>query len=260
MRKSLCFTDLHFGRSNAAHEAWVERAFIEVVEQALPAVEALYLVGDVYEIFMEYRQMIPAKVPRFIGLLCKLVDANIPVYYVVGNRDAWHKRFFAEEVGVQVIPESLSLDLYDKRFCFKHGDVLQQNFKTKIKRFIKSRLAFNGYAYALPGDTALLFAQWISKRRYEKFADVLDGNPMADERLIAYASAFLAQDSADVLVTGHSHIARLLSLSRGYYLNPGFWNGKQCYATLQAEGIQLCHYQQGILEEIHWKNGNLDVY
>lgn len=258
----LCFSDLHFGRLNHTHEQAVERNFVDAVERHGSSLRAVYLVGDVYDIYLEYARSIPARVPRFLGLLCNLIDANIPVYYLIGNRDAWHRRFFSEEVGVQLIKGSLDKQCFGHQVHFRHGDKLEAHtsFYRRVLPLIQSSALLNALEYGLPGDLGLQLAENISRKKRRKRASQDLGDAPTAVALAEYASQLIAANKAELVVMGHSHIEALSAFSNGIYLNCGFWNGNLTYGQISASGVQLLKHHHGILKEIHWKSKDFSLY
>lgn len=261
-RFSLCFSDLHFGRLDPIHEKKVESDFVALVESQIPFLDALYLVGDVYEIFMEYKKMIPAQVPRFIGLLCKLVDAQIPVYYITGNRDPWHRRFFAQEVGVALISGVFETHLYGHKVQMRHGDTLEEHTKQYkwIIPLIKRGFLLNSLEYGLFGDLGLRLAQFVSRKKLKGNPFVTAGDPQTAKALQKYAQQLFMFTDIEGLVMGHCHMATLENYDKGIYLNCGFWNAHRTYGRISAKGVELCRFPNEILKEMDWKSTDFSVY
>ncbi|MEO0858505.1 MAG: metallophosphoesterase, partial [Bacteroidota bacterium] len=99
----LFLSDLHLGRGTPAESRAAERDVCALLDAHASALDALVLVGDVFDAYMEYRHLVPKGFVRLQGRLAALVDAGVPVTYVVGNRDPWHLDHFAREVGVRLV-------------------------------------------------------------------------------------------------------------------------------------------------------------
>jgi UDP-2,3-diacylglucosamine hydrolase len=93
MKKTYFASDFHLGTDGATPSKERERLIVAWLEAALPDMKALYLVGDVWDYWFEYRQVIPKGSTRLLGCLAKIRDSGIPVYYFTGNHDMWMFRY-----------------------------------------------------------------------------------------------------------------------------------------------------------------------
>ena len=86
--------------------------------------EALYLVGDIFDFWFEYKTVVPKGFVRLLGKLAELRDAGIPIFMFTGNHDLWMKDYFETELSIPVYFEPISRTIGDKLFFIGHGDGL----------------------------------------------------------------------------------------------------------------------------------------
>ena len=115
--------DVHLGLK-AGDPAEREARFVKWLRSICsPDTEALWLLGDIWDFWYEYRDVIPAEAARVTAALIDLVDAGIKVYYVPGNHDVWLYSFW-QKIGVQVVKQPQLIEASGKRLLLGHGDGL----------------------------------------------------------------------------------------------------------------------------------------
>ena len=127
-------------------------------------VSHLILMGDIFEAWIEYRRMIPKGFVRFQGLLASWTDRGIPVTYLVGNHDPWHRDYFEKELGVEVIFNPTVRTLGNRQIYLAHGDGQCPSAKkyNLLKPVFRHWLPVWLYTHLLPGDLGLQIAHWVS--------------------------------------------------------------------------------------------------
>jgi UDP-2,3-diacylglucosamine hydrolase len=216
----LFIADTHFGRSDPAQEREIERSLISFLRSVGNEVESLFLVGDIFEHFIEYRHSIPKGFTRFMSLLAEWTDAKIPVHYFVGNHDPWHRDYFEQELGVRiVIDDSIEL-LSGLRVYVTHGDGLGKGATTysRLKPILRHPLPVGIFTGMLPSDMGLSIAKWYS-RNFRK----TELNQFRIDALRDAAHELLDEKDVDAVIMGHSHQPELTHWDEGTYANPGSW-------------------------------------
>lgn len=240
----LFLSDLHLGRGTADASRAAERDALDLLRAHEPEVRAagaeggLYLVGDVFDQFIEYRRLVPKGFARLQGLLAAWTDAGIPVTYVVGNRDPWHLDYFERELGVRVVPDAVTARLAGRDTYIAHGDGLDPSERVYnlLKPLLRHPLAYRLYRNLLPGDSGYRLARRIARQG--------NGTPDAPtvSALRRAARHRLASTPTDLIVFGHSHRAERSDWPEGTYLNPGYWFADRTFARLDAGGPTLLRW------------------
>jgi UDP-2,3-diacylglucosamine hydrolase len=207
-------------------------------------VETLFLVGDMFEHFIEYRHSIPKGFIRFMALLAEWTDSGIPVVYLVGNHDPWHRDFFEKEIGVTVVYEPITEQLSGLRVHVAHGDGLGNGAAGYriLKPILRHPLPVGIFTGLLPSDVGLGIAKWYS-RTFRK--TVL--NPARVEALRVAAREILDRTGSDIVVMGHSHHPEATRWESGTYINLGSWYEDRAAGLIDNGEASL----------VVWKNGEV---
>jgi UDP-2,3-diacylglucosamine hydrolase len=227
---------MHFGRGARSSEREKEAALIECLEAHAGDVDHLYLLGDVFDGYIEYRHLVPKGFVRFQGLLARWTDRGVPVTYLVGNHDPWHRDHFSEELGVTLV--SGAVEATHEGWCLylAHGDGLAATGtpRTWLRALLRHPMPVRLYQSLLPADLGLGFAQWVSRRLHDR-----EEEPTTPARLRTQARALLRRDALDGVVLGHGHVPELDRGPDGVYLNTGNWYERRTFARLDGEGLHL---------------------
>ncbi len=230
---------MHFGQGSAASERAKESDLIDCLTAHAGHVDHLYLVGDVFEGYIEYRHLVPKGFVRFQGLLADWTDAGTPVTYLVGNHDPWHRDYFAEELGVRIVSGPLETVHEGLRLYLTHGDALGSTHSLYpwLRPLLRNSALVALYQTLLPADLGLRLAQWVSQRLHEE-----DPDPEVVDALRTQAEHLLQQDGLDAVVMGHSHVPALHSSPQGVYVNTGNWYENRSFARLEDDGLHLLRW------------------
>jgi UDP-2,3-diacylglucosamine hydrolase len=242
----LFVSDIHFGHDDDARERAKEAALVACLRAHEPDVEHLYLLGDVFDEYIEYRYLIPKGFIRFQALLAEWTDRGVPVTYLVGNHDPWHQDYFSRELGVDLRFDALTEPLYHHNVYMAHGDGLGagDGLYRRLRPLLRHPVPVWLYRALLPGDSGFRLARWVQRTF---------GNDQVDEvtveALRAYAFDILSQRSADIVVLGHTHRPEHIIRPEGQYLNTGAWHDARTFACLDERGPVLRHWN-GTCSEI----------
>lgn len=225
----LFVSDIHFGRFALDQERETERDLIRCLRSVSREVEVLYLVGDVFEHYIEYRHLIPKGFLRFQALLAEWTDAGVPVKYFAGNHDPWHRDYFEKELGVEVILDAAVIKIDGETAYVTHGDGLEDgtSLYAKLKPVLRHPLPVGIFTGLLPADAGLAIARWYSRTFRH---NGMNARRVADLR--AAALAILAKEETGLIILGHSHKPELLDTGHGIYLNPGCWYADRTVAII----------------------------
>lgn len=164
--------------------------------------KAVYLLGDIWDFWYEYKDVVPKEAARVVVQLVNLVDAGVEVYFVPGNHDIWCFRFF-EELGIKKVSQPYFTEICGKRFCLGHGDGIGG---AKAGYRLMNALFHNRVAQALfstlhPWLAYRLGTGWSSKNRqsHKRYVFIPE-----KERIFAWAKK---QKDVDYFVFGHYHNA-----------------------------------------------------
>lgn len=247
-RKDIFFaSDFHLGAGN--REAYRERELriIRWLDQEVaPRAAALYLLGDTFDCWFEYRKVVPRGFTRFLGRLAELTGAGIPVYLFTGNHDMWMFGYLEEELGLEVIRRPLIREWSGKRFLLGHGDGLgpaDHGYK-RLKKILSHPAAQRAYSWLHP-NFGLALAQHFSassRKRKEGPAHFLGEQ---EEWLLQYCERKADLLGVDYFLFGHRHlpISYLLSNGSSRYINLGDWLQYFSYAVWDGKALGLHFFE-----------------
>ena len=138
MEKSLYFfvSDVHLGLDHKDPVAR-ERKFASFLAGLPQNTKAVYLLGDIFDFWYEYRNVIPRGYTRTLGALASLVDRGVEVYFFNGNHDIWTYDYFEHELGLKMLAQPYVVEIEGKKFCLGHGDGLGPTpFGYRLIKFI----------------------------------------------------------------------------------------------------------------------------
>ena len=238
---TLFLSDLHLGRGTPAEQVAAERDLVALLrayeDEIVNEGGGLYLVGDVFDQYLEYRHLVPKGSIRFLGRLADWADQGVPITYLVGNRDPWHLDYLERELGLRLVHTSLTEEVEGHRAYIAHGDgvSVRNPLHARLRLLLRSPFMARLYRMSLPGDTGYAFARWFARR----FGSGGAVGAQTSATLQNRAESLLAETDAELVVFGHCHEAGCISLVGGAYLNPGYWFADRTFGTLTAEGPVL---------------------
>lgn len=235
----LLVSDIHFGKSAAAEEREKEKDLVQLIRYYLTDLESLILVGDVFEHFIEYRNLLPKGFSRFLGQLGVVSDAGIPITYFAGNNDPWHRDFFETEFGAELVMDDKVVDLSGHRTYITHGDGMGTRWSkyALLKPILRNRIPVFLYRTLIPGDLGIGLAKF-AKRTFSD--DRL--NQQTIEELRKYASETLEAGDITNVVMGHSHYPEVVYSKAGKYVNTGSWHYNRTFGLANESGIHLLRW------------------
>lgn len=249
MKKIFFASDLHLGVDARLSSADRERCFVDWLEEIVaPEAEALYLLGDVFEFWFEYRHVVPRGFVRLLGALARLQDQGVKIHYFTGNHDLWMKDYFSRELGIPLYRQPELLSFGESRFLIGHGDGLgpgDHGYKW-MKKLFRNPIAQWTYARLHPNFAIGLARRVASFSRSHTSQSESEFLGADREWLIQYCERKLSQNpKLDYFIFGHRHlpIDFLLSNGTSRYVNLGEWLHFQSYAVWDGEELKLEFYK-----------------
>ena len=198
-------SDVHLGL-DVSDPAAREARFVDFLK-AIPAgqTEALYMLGDIWDFWYEYKDVVPGGYVRVFAALTELVSAGVKVYFFPGNHDIWVYRYF-ESLGIKVIRDRWFVtEIGGKRFCLSHGDGLGPG----MYGYKFMRAVFHGRIFQILFSTLhprLAFGIGKAWSRHSRLAKrnkyVFKGE---GEPLYTWASEVASKEKTDFVICGHYH-------------------------------------------------------
>lgn len=250
-KKAYFCSDMHLGLYPYEKSAQREKMIVYWLEAIRKDAQILFLQGDIFDFWYEYRKVAPRGFVRFLGKLAELADSGIEIHYFTGNHDVWVFDYLPKEIGLQVHYADTLFEISGKKFLIGHGDELCKTdygyrflkgcFKSKFLQFFFSRLHPN---------LALSFGHtWSKHSRLSKgVSEAFLGEDK--EHQIQFAKQYLKTNELDFFVFGHRHIPMNYKLSdKSRLINLGEWIVSNTFATYDGESMMLLKYENDIFIE-----------
>lgn len=239
-------SDFHLGVSSKSSSNDRERQLVSWLEHIKHDARALFLVGDIFDFWFEYRTVVPKGFIRFLGKLAELADLGIEITLFKGNHDMWMFGYLKDQLNAQIVDHELILHLDDKRFYIHHGDGLgPSDAKYKfLKAFFRSKVCQWLFARLHPNLGIGIAQRWS---RHSRAANQNEERFLGEDRewLVQYARQQLQQEHFDYFIFGHRHLAYDISLTdNSRIVNLGEWIYSCSYAVWDGKHLELKKWTQ----------------
>jgi UDP-2,3-diacylglucosamine hydrolase len=117
-------SDFHLGLPTGSPPVEREKRVVKWLNNISPDAKEIYLLGDIFDFWWEYKLVVPKGFTRFLGTISAITDSGIPVHFFTGNHDMWVANYLSEECGITIHTEPLTLEINDKKFHLAHGEGL----------------------------------------------------------------------------------------------------------------------------------------
>ena len=238
-------SDFHLGADARLSSKDREKQIVSWLSSIQEEASEIYLVGDIFDYWFEYKNVIPRGFSRFLGKLIELRDLNIPVHFFTGNHDMWMFDYFEKEYEISVHRSPIILSLQGKEIFIGHGDGLgpkDHGYKF-VKKIFSNKLCQWAYARLHPN-----FGLWLMKKFSHTSRDA-GGNDAIfygkdKERLVQYSERKIKERPYDYLIFGHRHLPLDVTLSNDHskYFGLGDWTEYQSYGVLENGKFSLKYY------------------
>jgi UDP-2,3-diacylglucosamine hydrolase len=236
-------SDQHFGAPNPEQSKIREAKFISWLDDIKKDAQVLFLMGDLFDFWHEWKHVIPKGFVRVLGKLAEIKDAGIDIYFFVGNHDLWMKDYLGQEIGATIFFEKQYFEINGKNFLLAHGDGLGPGDKgyKRMKKVFTNPFAQWFFKWLHP-DIAMKMAIYFSTKNKMISGDEDKAFLGEDkEYLILYSKEKLKTEKIDFFIYGHRHLPMVLDLENGKakYINLGDWISYFTYGEFDGESFKL---------------------
>lgn len=239
-------SDFHLGIPDRATSIEREKRLCSWLDSIAADAHILYLVGDIFDTWFEYKHVVPKGFTRFLGKLANLSDAGLQIEVFTGNHDLWMSGYFHDELHIPVHYGPIEREFNGKKFFIGHGDGLGPgDHGYKLLKKVMSN-PFSQWLYRrLHPDTGVGMAGWLS-RLGPKHADVPEKQFLGEaEWLVQFARSTNEKEHFDYFIFGHRHIAIEYPLAdNSLYVNLGDWIRYDSYAVFDGKTLNLKYYKE----------------
>jgi len=240
-------SDNHLGAPNQQFSKPREAKFVAWLDEVKHDAAAIFLLGDLFDFWFEYKHVVPKGFVRVLGKLAEIKDSGIPIYFFVGNHDLWMDDYFEQELGIPVYHRPKEFSFNHKTFLVGHGDGLgpgDKGYKRMKKVFTNP---FSKWLYRwLHPDLGVPLAQHLSVKNKLISGDE-DAKFLGEENewLAQYAKRKLESKHYDYFVFGHRHLPMEIEVGKNStYFNLGDWINFYTYGVFDGEKFELKEYKK----------------
>lgn len=235
-------SDFHLGVPTFEKSLEREKKIVRWLEMARKDAKEIFLVGDIFDFWFEYKRAVPRGFTRLLGKISEITDSGIPVHVFTGNHDMWIFDYLPKECGVTLFREPIERSFGTKTFLIGHGDGLgpgDYGYKF-LKKVFASKLCQWLFARFHPN-----FGIWLANRS-SGYSRSTTGDKDSvflgedKEWLIVYCKEYLKKSHKDFFVFGHRHLPLNIDLGNGStYINLGEWMNHYTYAVFENDTLVL---------------------
>ncbi len=238
-------SDFHLGYPDFHRSLSREKKIIRWLDEIKKDAEEIYLLGDIFDFWYEYKKVVPRGFTRFLGKIAEITDSGIKVHFFTGNHDIWIYDYLPQEIGIILHRKAKTMIIGNKKFYIAHGDglggfdwkynILKKIFTNKILQFLFSRLhpnfaLFLGQKWSLSRDTKI-----VKKDGY-----------LGDDKefLVLHSKEIQKKEEHNFFIYGHRHFPKKIKISKNSeYFNTGDWISHFSYCVFDGEKMKIKNFE-----------------
>ena len=250
MRPVYFLSDAHLGSRAIPHGRMHERRLVNFLDSIKHKAAAIYMLGDMFDFWYEYKMVVPRGYTRFLGKISELTDLGVEVHFFIGNHDIWCSDYLEKECGMILHRQPLTTEIYGREFYLAHGDGLgdsDKKFKF-LRAMFHNRFLQKAFSNIHPRWSIDFGLSWAKHSRL-KHDNEVDPEYLGEqnEHLVIYSKEYLqTHPEINFFIYGHRHIELDLMLSKtSRVLILGDWIKLFSYAVFDGENLFLENYIEG---------------
>lgn len=242
LEKNIFFaSDFHLGLHAGSDPVDREKRIVRWLNAIAPEAKEIYLLGDVFDFWWEYKLVVPKGFTRFLGTISAITDSGIPVHFFTGNHDMWIGKYLIEECGIIIHTTPLVADFDGKKFYLAHGEGLgtkNPGYRILLSIFRNKPLQFM-YSALHPSIGVGIGHRWsLSSRLGKGISLPFLGEEKED--LIRHSKSILKNNQIDYFLYGHRHLVMTYKLAENAeIIFLGDWLQRENYAVWNGTELIL---------------------
>lgn len=238
-------SDFHLGAPDLDSSRLREKLIVKWLDEVSFDAEAIFLLGDIFDFWFEYKKAIPKGFIRFQGKLAELADKGIAIYLFTGNHDMWMFDYFPDELNIPILRKPIDLEINGVKLLVGHGDGLgpgDNNYK-RLKKIFNNKYCQKAFSIIHPSLGIAIANKWSSSSRISSSEN--EEVYLADkEFLLMYCKKKEAEQHRDYYIFGHRHLPIDVAVGpNSQYINLGEWVSKPYYAVLEHKTVSLKSFE-----------------
>jgi len=244
-KKKIFFaSDFHLGLPAGSPPLEREKKVVRWLKSVASEAKEIYLLGDVFDFWWEYKLVVPRGFTRFLGNVAEITDSGTPVHFFTGNHDMWIGDYLVKECGVTTYTAPVTKIFDGKKFHLAHGEGLGTKdigYKILLSIFRNKTLRAM-YSAMHPSIGMGIGHRWSLNSRLGKGIKI---EFLGDEKedLIRYARMILEKEDIDYFIFGHRHLEMKYRLDKGpEIIFLGDWFLKGSYAAWDGTTLEFLEF------------------
>lgn len=232
----LFISDIHLGLKSKIIENRKERLLVDFLKFANDNAKELFIVGDLFDYWFEYKKVYQKGFFRTFTALQDLTEKGIKLHYLIGNHDFMHNNFFRDEIGAIMYEDPVKCLLDGKKFFIGHGDGLVKNDigYNILKKVLRNKALQQVYSWIHP-DIGVKIASSTSRSS----RDYTSNKNYGEEDGLFDAAKEKIDEGYDYVLFGHLHKRCYLKYKQGLYINLGSWLDAPCYGKFKDDKFEI---------------------
>ena len=240
-KKVYFISDLHLGLYPPERSTEREKVLVNWLGQISADAAELYLMGDIFDFWHEYRHVVPRGFTRFLGKLAEMSDNGVKLHFFTGNHDIWVYDYLPAEIGLTLYRDPVVREMDGRKFFLGHGDglgpgdhgykLMKWGFTNKVLQWLFARIH--------PNASIAFGKRWSKSSRYTKgiIAESYRGDDQ--ELQVVFAKETLQKEHFDYFIFGHRHIPFDIQIGGARVINLGDWIVHFTYAVWDGKELEL---------------------
>jgi UDP-2,3-diacylglucosamine hydrolase len=240
-------SDQHLGAPTQKASLPREKKFVAWLEEIKKDADAIFILGDLFDFWFEYKTVVPKGFVRVLGKLAEIRDSGTPIYFFVGNHDLWMNDYFEKELNIPVFHAPQEFLINNKKFLIGHGDGLGPGDKgyKRMKKVFTFPL-FKWMFKWLHPDLGVKIGQYLSVKN-KLISGNEDENYLGDDNewLVQYCKQKLTEKHYDYFIFGHRHLPLEIQLQENSkYINLGDWIKYFTFGSYNKTEFKLTNFNR----------------
>lgn len=239
-------SDLHLGVPNYEKSLEREKFFIRWLEEIRQDAAEIYLLGDIFDFWFEYKTVVPKGYFRLFSKLVEIQESGIPITVFVGNHDLWMRDYFPKYLKIPVLHQPIEKEFFGKKFFLAHGDglgpgdhgfkIMKWGFKNPVLQW------FFGWLHPNIGIGLANFFSRRSRKANYKHDEVDYGDKEFLHQFVKKHSA--EHPEMNYYVFGHRHLPKDIKIGEARMINLGDWITHFTYLRVASDSVELKIYTE----------------
>jgi UDP-2,3-diacylglucosamine hydrolase len=246
-KKVYFLSDFHLGAPNEIESRKREDRLVRFLQQARKDASVIFIVGDIFDFWFEYKTVVPKGFVRILGTLAQMADEGIQLHIFTGNHDLWMQDYLSKELNAKLYFEPQQFTINNKQFLIGHGDGLgpgDEGYK-RLKKIFTNPFCQFLFRWLHP-DAGIQLANYFSRKSRAKTGNA-DELFLGEDKewLILYTKDQAKTMSIDFFIFGHRHYAIDFKINdKSRYINLGDWIRLNTYAVFDGDQLQLLTWEE----------------